>query len=46
MGPPVKLLIDGQPIFLCCPACKKKALIDPKATVAKAANFKAPSKQP
>ncbi len=46
MGPPVKLLIDGQPIFLCCPACKKKALIDPKATVAKAANFKAQSKQP
>lgn len=46
MGPPVKLMIDGQPVFLCCSGCKKKALADPQATVAKAAKFKAQSKQP
>ena len=45
MGPPVKVMIDGQPVFLCCAGCKKKALADPKVTVAKAAKFKAQSKQ-
>jgi Cu(I)/Ag(I) efflux system membrane fusion protein len=46
MGEPVKLMIEGQPVFLCCAGCKKKALADPKVTVAKAAKFKAQSKQP
>lgn len=35
MGPPVKLVIEGQPVFVCCPACKAKALADPKATLNK-----------
>lgn len=35
MGPPVKLIIDGQPVFLCCEGCEKSALQDPQATVAK-----------
>ena len=38
MGTPVKVMIDGQPVFLCCVGCKKKALADPQATLAKAAN--------
>ncbi len=41
MGTPVKVMIDGTPVFLCCVGCKKKALADPKATLAKAAKLKA-----
>lgn len=35
MGPPVKLIVDGQPVFLCCEGCQKRALADPQTTVAK-----------
>ena len=45
MGPPVKIMIEGQPVFLCCSGCKKKALADPKATLAKTAKLKASSAQ-
>jgi hypothetical protein len=34
MGTPFKLLIEGQPVFLCCEGCKDKALEDPQATLA------------
>ncbi len=37
MGTPVKVLLDGKPVFLCCAGCKKKATSDAKAT-AKAAD--------
>ena len=43
MGPPIKLMIDGQPVFLCCEGCKKKALADAKASLSKAAKLKAAS---
>lgn len=33
MGTPVKIVLDGKPVFLCCGGCKKKASADPKATV-------------
>ena len=36
MGPPVKLMIDGQSVFLCCEGCQTKALETPEETVAKA----------
>ena len=36
MGPPVKLVIQGEPIFLCCAGCREQALADPNATLAKA----------
>jgi hypothetical protein len=35
MGPPVKLVIDGEAVFLCCNGCKDKALANPKETLAK-----------
>ena len=35
MGKPVKLLIDGQVVFVCCPGCKDEALANPKETLAK-----------
>ena len=40
MGPPVKVLIDGQIVFLCCPACKEKALANTKQTLATVADLK------
>ena len=40
MGTPIKVMIEGQPVFLCCEGCKKKALANPKATLSKAAKLK------
>jgi hypothetical protein len=33
MGTPVKLDIQGQPVFLCCKACTRKATADPEKTL-------------
>jgi Cu(I)/Ag(I) efflux system membrane fusion protein len=41
MGTPLKIVIDGQSVFLCCPACKDDALTDPQTTLQKAARLKA-----
>jgi hypothetical protein len=35
MGTPVKVVLEGQPVFLCCAGCKKAATANPKATLAK-----------
>lgn len=35
MGRPVKLMIEGQPVFLCCEGCQDAAKADPKKTLAK-----------
>ncbi|WP_437193685.1 hypothetical protein [Planctomicrobium sp. SH527] len=35
MGPPVKVLLDGQPVFVCCKPCVAKAQLDKKATLAR-----------
>lgn len=40
MGAPVKVMIEGQPVFLCCEGCKDAALKDPQATVAAVAKLK------
>ena len=40
MGPPVKVVIDGQTVFLCCAACKEKALANTKQTLATVADLK------
>ena len=34
MGPPIKLDIKGQPVFICCKGCQKKAESNPDATLA------------
>ncbi|MDB5347360.1 MAG: hypothetical protein JWP89_5737 [Schlesneria sp.] len=34
MGTPVKIVIDGKPVFLCCAGCKESALADGKETLA------------
>jgi hypothetical protein len=43
MGPPVKVMLEGQPAFLCCSGCKQKALDNPKEILAKVAALKAKS---
>jgi len=40
MGKPIKLDIDGKPVYLCCKGCTKKAQADPIATLAKAEKLK------
>ncbi|HUY91566.1 MAG TPA: hypothetical protein VMV10_22690 [Pirellulales bacterium] len=40
MGKPVKLLIGGQPVFLCCAGCEDAAKADPEKTLAKAKELK------
>ena len=44
MGAPIKLDIKGQPVFVCCKGCKRKAEADPDATLAKVAELKAKAK--
>ncbi len=34
MGAPLKVEVNGEPVFLCCKGCKTKALHDPEATLA------------
>ena len=41
MGPPLKLDIKGQAVFVCCKGCKRKAEADPDKTLAKAGELKA-----
>ena len=40
MGPPLKLDIKGQAVFVCCKGCKRKAEADPDRTLAKLAELK------
>ena len=35
MGPPVKIMVEGEPVLLCCEGCEQAAKDDPKATLAK-----------
>ena len=39
----IKIMIEGQPVFLCCQGCKKRALANAKASLSKAATLKAES---
>lgn len=40
MGKPIKIMIQGQPVFLCCPGCKDEAQENPAQTLAKIKEFK------
>lgn len=40
MGVPIKLMIDNQPVFLCCEGCKKAALENSAETLAKVRELK------
>lgn len=34
MGKPIKIMVEDQPVFLCCKGCEKTALKDPEKTLA------------
>ena len=40
MDPPFKVMVKGEPVFLCCGGCQKRALADPDKTLAKVAELK------
>jgi hypothetical protein len=40
MGPPVKLVVKGEPVFICCKGCEKKVNADPDKYLAKVAELK------
>jgi Cu(I)/Ag(I) efflux system membrane fusion protein len=46
MGPPVKVLVKGQPVFLCCKGCAGEARDHPDQTLARVAELKAKAKAP
>lgn len=41
MGPPIKVIVKDQPVFVCCQGCERKASSHPDQTLAKVAEFKA-----
>ena len=41
MGATIKVELRGQPVFLCCKGCKRKAEANPDATLAKVEELKA-----
>ena len=41
MGPPLKLVVNEQPVFVCCKGCEKKAQSNPDKTLAKVEELKA-----
>jgi hypothetical protein len=45
MGKPVKLVIQGQPVFLCCASCQDSAKADPRKTLAKVKELKSAKQQ-
>lgn len=44
MGPPLKLDINGTPVFVCCKGCKQKALKTPEETLKRVAAMKEKNK--
>ncbi len=40
MGVPVKVMVDGKPVFICCPACEKSATDEPQETLKKLEQMK------
>ncbi len=46
MGVPLKVIIKGQPVFLCCKGCKGTALDEPDETLKAVAAMKAKSRKP
>jgi uncharacterized protein (TIGR03000 family) len=40
MGVPIKLMVKGKPVFICCEACKKKALENADQTLAQVETLK------
>src|SRR5438094_10105269 len=41
MGVPVKIMVKGEPVFICCKGCSKDAQKEPEKTLAKVKELKA-----
>ena len=41
MGVPVKIMVKGEPVFLCCKGCQKDAQADPDKTLANVKELRA-----
>jgi membrane fusion protein, copper/silver efflux system len=41
MGPPVRVVLNGEPVFLCCKGCEQAAKADPQGTLARAKQLRA-----
>jgi len=41
MGKPIKIDVNGQPVFLCCKGCKTRAMNNPEATLTAVSELKA-----
>lgn len=41
MGPPLKLVVNDQAVFICCKGCESNAKSNPDKTLAKVAELKA-----
>ena len=41
MGPPIKLVVAGQPVFVCCNSCRDEALANPQQTLENVKKLKA-----
>jgi hypothetical protein len=46
MGTPYELTVKGEPVFLCCKGCQRKALADPDKTLAKVRELSAKNAVP
>ena len=46
MGVPVRIMLEGQPVFLCCPACASNAKEDSKSTLQKVERLKSGKNAP
>jgi hypothetical protein len=44
MGPPVKIMVKDQPVFVCCKGCEHDVLKDPDKTLKQVAELKAKAK--
>ena len=44
MGKPVKIMVEGQPVFLCCDGCEEEAQKNPQETLAKVEKLKEANK--
>jgi hypothetical protein len=44
MGVPIKVMVKGQPVFVCCGGCKEGVQKDPDATLKKVEELKAKNK--
>jgi Cu(I)/Ag(I) efflux system membrane fusion protein len=46
MGAPVKLVLQGEPVFLCCEGCRDGAMAQPQKTVDRVRELRAPKPAP